>query len=88
MNIDIWILPADGDRTPKPLPADGFQRSPIKLSPDGNYVAYASDESGRYEIYVDSFPTPRGKYRATDTGALAPYWRNATIGNIRRGKST
>ncbi len=48
--------------------------SQARISPDGHWMAYASDESGRFEIYVDSFPTPRNKYRVTDHGAFAAYW--------------
>jgi Tol biopolymer transport system component len=45
------------------------------ISPDGKWVAYVSDESGRNELYVDAFPTPRSKYKVTDRGAVAAAWR-------------
>jgi len=46
-----------------------------QISPDGRWLAYASDESGRLEVYVDAFPTPRNKYRVTDNGGLGVIWR-------------
>ncbi len=45
------------------------------ISPDGRWLAYSSDESGRFEIYVDSFPTPRNKYKVTDGGGDRAVWR-------------
>ncbi|TAK10845.1 MAG: serine/threonine-protein kinase [Acidobacteria bacterium] len=76
LNNDIWVMPTDGDRTPKPYLRTPFNELFGKLSPDGKWLAYVSDESGRSEVYVDSFPVPRGKYRVTDTGAFAAFWRN------------
>jgi dipeptidyl aminopeptidase/acylaminoacyl peptidase len=73
-NRDIWILPMEGDRTPKPYLRTPFNEYAASISPDGRWLAYISDESGGPEVYVDSFPTPRNKYRVTDRGALAPYW--------------
>jgi hypothetical protein len=46
------------------------------ISPDGSWMAYVSDETSRNEIYVQSFPTPRGKYRVTTNGASHAWWRN------------
>jgi Tol biopolymer transport system component len=74
-NRDLWILPLDGDRTPTPYLRTPFNEQFAAISPDGRWLAYSSDESGRFEIYVDSFPTPHNKYRVTDHGGLAPYWR-------------
>ena len=45
------------------------------FSPDGRWVAYASDESGRYEIYVQSFPQLGGKRQVSTAGGFAPRWR-------------
>ena len=53
-------------------PAD---ESAPKLSPDGRFLAYASDESGRYEIYVRPFPGGDGKWQASVNGGTAPRWR-------------
>jgi Tol biopolymer transport system component len=74
-NRDLWILPVDGHGTPRV-----YLRTPAtegwgQVSPDGRRLAYVSVESGRTEIYVDSFPTPRSKVRVTDNGGTNPVWR-------------
>jgi len=80
-NRDLWILPMEGDasassaRVPKPYLRTPFNETFAAVSPDGQWLAYVSDESGQAEVYVDAFPTPRQKYRVTDHGAFAPYWR-------------
>jgi eukaryotic-like serine/threonine-protein kinase len=45
-----------------------------QFSPDTRWVALQSDESGRYEIYIDSFPEPRGKLRISTGGGVLPQW--------------
>jgi len=71
----VWILPVEGDHTPKPYLRTPFNEQNAQISPDGRWLAYASDESGRFEVYVDSFPTPRNKYRVTDNGGIGAAWR-------------
>jgi len=46
-----------------------------RFSPDGKWVAYASNESGRWEIYVTSFPTAQGKWQVSNAGGEQPKWR-------------
>jgi len=46
------------------------------FSPDGHWVAYSSNESQQYEIYVNPFPGPGGKRQISTTGGLYPRWRN------------
>jgi serine/threonine protein kinase len=74
-NRDLWLLPADGDRTPKPYLRTPFNEVAPTISPDGKWVAYVSDESGRNEVYVDAFPAPKSKYKLSDRGAVASFWR-------------
>ena len=78
---DIWILPidlADPER-PKPgkaapfLVTDYDELQP-SFSPDGRWVAYFSNESGRSEVYVRAFPGPGGKWQVSTNGGLAPVW--------------
>jgi hypothetical protein len=45
------------------------------FSPDGRWLAYASNESGRFEIYVKPFPEPGGKWQVSTGGGLEPRWR-------------
>jgi serine/threonine protein kinase len=46
----------------------------VRFSPDGHWLAYVSDESGRYEVYVQSFPGPGGKWRISSDGGTEPAW--------------
>jgi Tol biopolymer transport system component len=53
---DIWILPLkEGARTPVPLLQTEFNETGARFSPEGNFVAYVSDDSGRFELYVRPF---------------------------------
>ncbi len=68
-NEDIWTVPIDGSGEPKPLLQTRFNEMDAVVSPDGRWIAYRSDESGRFEIYVQSFPTLDRKFRVSDSGA-------------------
>ena len=72
---DIWVFPSSGDRKPFPLLQTQFDEYPGVFSPDGRWVAYASNESGRYEVYVTSFPVPGGKWQISPAGGNWPRWR-------------
>jgi serine/threonine protein kinase/Tol biopolymer transport system component len=71
---DIWLLPVDGDRKPIPYLHSRFNETAAGISPDGRWMLYASDESGRAEIYVQSYPTPGNKYQVSSNGALYAVW--------------
>jgi Tol biopolymer transport system component len=58
---DLWILPLAGDRKPRPFLAPPFAETLARFSPNGRWVAYVSNESGRSEVYVVSFPAGAGK---------------------------
>jgi eukaryotic-like serine/threonine-protein kinase len=72
---DLWTMNLDGDRKPVPFANSEFNETQGKFSPDGRWLAYASDESGRYEVYVRPFPTGAGKWRVSLNGGELPYWR-------------
>jgi Tol biopolymer transport system component len=72
---DIWVLPMTGDRKPWPFLQTDANEVGGKLSPDARWLAYASDESGRYEIYVQSFPAGGGKRQISTNGGTGPRWR-------------
>jgi len=75
IDFDLWILPMFGDHKPHVfLQAPGIQQH-ASISPDGHWIAYESDESGRFEIYVQSFPNPGGKWQVTSEGGLQAQWR-------------
>jgi Tol biopolymer transport system component len=76
-NVSLWIRPANGEGKPVVAvqpPSPQFNLSSYRISPDGHWVAYASDESGQQDIYVTTFPEGKGKWRVSaNTGAL-PAW--------------
>jgi Tol biopolymer transport system component len=72
---DIWIVPLDGDRTPRPFLASPFFEGGAVFSPDGRWLAYQSDESGRDEVYLTPFPGPGGKWQVSQEGGAEPLWR-------------
>lgn len=74
-NIDIWVLPMEGDRRPFPYLQTKFNESDSQISPDGKWLAYTSNESGRSEIYVQSFPSPGNKLQISTAGGVTPTWR-------------
>ena len=72
---DVWALPTFGDRKPFPVLQSKFREDWARLSPDGHWIAYNCDESGRPEIYVQNFPPSGGKWQVSVQGALQPRWR-------------
>jgi eukaryotic-like serine/threonine-protein kinase len=74
-STDQWMLPLSGDRKPVPLLHMPFQESHGQVSPDGKWLAYYSNETGRAEVYVQSFPHGTGKWQVSTTGGLFPRWR-------------
>jgi len=70
----IWVLPLFGERQPFPYPHTESQESQPRLSPDGRWLAYRSDESKRNEIHVVSFPQPGGKWQISTDGGRSPVW--------------
>ncbi len=73
---DLWVLPLTGDRKPYPFLQTEFNETHSQFSPDGRFVAYASDESGRAEVYVQTFPATGGKWQVSNGGGDQPQWRN------------
>ena len=75
---DIWYLPFDASGKPgAPVPflKTGFDESLGQFSPDGRWVAYTSNESGKYEIYARPFPSGGGPIRISNNGGINPRWR-------------
>jgi hypothetical protein len=70
------VLPLTGDRKPFPLLQTQFGEAAGRISPDGRWVAYRSNESGRNEIYVAPFPGPGGKWQISTAGGYYPRWRH------------
>ncbi len=76
--FDLWTLTGPGGRDPKPVPflQTPFDETQGQFSPDGLWIAYASDESGRYEVYVRPFPPGAGKWKISIRGGQCPRWRH------------
>jgi len=70
----IWTLSTSGARAAEPLLDSPHNERWAQLSPDGRWLAYTSDESGRYEIYVVSYPDARGKRAVSTDGGIEPRW--------------
>jgi Tol biopolymer transport system component len=65
---DLYVVSADGASPPVPfLHASGLERFGV-VSPDGRWIAYYSDEAGRMELFVQSFPAPGAKYQVSNGG--------------------
>jgi Tol biopolymer transport system component len=73
---DLWMLPMAGGvpGQPKVLLQTSFSERLPRLSPDGAWLAYVSDESGRQEIFVRAFPGPGGKTQVSTNGGSQPVW--------------
>ena len=80
---DFWVLPLEGDKKPVPFLVTAFREGEARFSPDGHWVAYISDESGHYEIYVRSFAMNSagtaveagGKWQISNGYGRQPCWR-------------
>jgi len=74
-NRDIWILPLEGERKPQSILQTQFNELAPVFSPDGRWLAYVSDESGRNEIYVRPFPeVEKGKWQISTDGGTELRW--------------
>jgi Tol biopolymer transport system component len=73
---DLWALPMSGDtHQPFPVVQTGGDQASGQFSPDGHWVAYVSNESGRTEVYAQTFPGPGGKWQLSTIGGTQPRWR-------------
>ena len=71
---DIFILPMFGDRKPYPYLQTQFNEAQGNVSPDGRWIAYGCDDTGRSEIYVQSFPNAGSKRQVSTAGGTQPRW--------------
>jgi len=71
---ELWILPLFGDRKPF-LFVQGENIVQAKFSPNGHFIAYSSSETGRSEVYVQTFPEARGKWQISTEGGSEATWR-------------
>jgi Tol biopolymer transport system component len=73
---DIWLFPMTGDRKPTPFLQTQFDERTARISPDGRWMAYSSDESGSDSVYVTRFPQPGGQWSVSPEGGSFPVWRH------------
>jgi Tol biopolymer transport system component len=74
-STDIWALPVDRKGRPFPIAQTNFDEYRAQFSPDGKWIAFQSDESGRDEIYVQPFPGPGSKWPISTSGGTQVRWR-------------
>ena len=70
----VWVWPVLGKEEPRPFVDGEFNERDGRLSPDGRWMLYTSDESGRFELYVAPFPGPGGKWQVSPGGAITGWW--------------
>jgi serine/threonine protein kinase len=74
---DLWALPMKGDdRRPHLVANSPYDERIGQFSPNGLWVAYETNESGRFEVVVQSFPEPNGKWQVSIGGGTQPRWRS------------
>ncbi len=71
---DIFVFPLSGERKLRPFLQTKFFERNAYFSPDGRWVAYESDESGRSEVFVRPYPGPGGKWQISIEGGAEPHW--------------
>jgi len=73
-SLDVWMLPPKSGATPHAYLQTPADETDGQFSPDGKWMLYASNESGRYEVYLVSFPDPSSKRQISNGGSRAGRW--------------
>ncbi len=74
-NVDLFLLPLTGERKPEPFLQTNFIEAQGRFSPNGRWVAYISNETGKFEVYVQNFPAKGDKIPISTGGGSQPKWR-------------
>jgi serine/threonine protein kinase len=74
-NLELWVVPVSGGGAPAAFIKRPFGVNQGQFSPDGRWVAYASNESGKWEIAVTPYPGPGGTWKVSTAGGTEPRWR-------------
>jgi serine/threonine protein kinase/Tol biopolymer transport system component len=74
-DTDLWVVPVDEDRTPTRIVQTNGNDRRGRFSPDGKWIAYESDFSGRFEVYVQAFPPTTDRVQVSASGGGSAYWR-------------
>jgi Tol biopolymer transport system component/tRNA A-37 threonylcarbamoyl transferase component Bud32 len=74
--VDTWLLNLSGEPAASPYLESPFDKAQARISPDGRWLAFTINDSGMYQIMVQSFPDPnRGRWQITAQGGIEPKWR-------------
>jgi Tol biopolymer transport system component len=73
--LALWMIPMGSERKPAPVLESAFNVKQGRISPDGRWIAYVSDETGRDEVYLQTFPPTGGKWLVSAIGGTHPEWR-------------
>jgi Tol biopolymer transport system component/predicted Ser/Thr protein kinase len=73
--LDLWLLPLQGERKPVPYLQTAYAETNARFSPDGKWMAYESNESGRNQVYVQAVPPDGIERQISPDGGTMPYWR-------------
>jgi Tol biopolymer transport system component len=74
--VDTWIMENFGEKKASPFVESQFDKSQARISPDGHFLAYSTNDSGIYQVVVETFPDPNGgKWQITAQGGVEPKWR-------------
>jgi len=71
---DVWLWQLGDHPHATPLLTGPANEGQSRISPDGRYLAYVSDESGRFEVYVQAFPVANGRWQVSSGGGADPQW--------------
>ncbi|MEX2117842.1 MAG: hypothetical protein WEB37_13250, partial [Bacteroidota bacterium] len=72
---DLWIQALDGDKKMRPFVESPYNETDGRFSPDGRWIAYTSDETGKREIYLRPYPGPGTAIKVSTSGGSVPVWR-------------
>jgi Tol biopolymer transport system component len=72
---DVWEVSTSGDHTPRPLLTSTFDEQNASWSPDGRWLVFTSNESGRAEAYVQDYPGAASRHQVSTAGGFFPRWR-------------
>jgi serine/threonine-protein kinase len=72
--FDVQVMPLAGERKPETFLSTPFREADAAFSPDGRWIAYESNESGRLEVYVRPYPPGGGRWQVSDGGGAYPRW--------------
>ena len=73
--VSLWVLPMFGEPKPYPFINTNYWAKQAQLSPNGDYIAYSSNETGTNQVYVETFPEHTGKWQISTDGGFQPQWR-------------